>query len=193
MSASWILPYFFFICLFQNSKLLSIKVAHFVFQIFGSAQGTSSLQLCTKFERLLFITSVKRTATQVVYFLFDCPHFWCCSGSILQTLWLLCLLEGEFANFIGVSDAHKDTMQFWMVLRILPLKMDLIQEFFILFTFWNCAVFIWTNCATKLRVLQSAQRSCCDALGAIANQGSLQLVYKVTWRVYYVTLTSPHQ
>ena len=107
MSASWILPYFFFICLFQNSKLLSIKVAHFVFQIFGSAQGTSSLQLCTKFERLLFITSVKRTATQVVYFLFDCPHFWCCSGSILQTLWLLCLLEGEFANFIGVSDAHK--------------------------------------------------------------------------------------
>ena len=78
-----------------------------------------------------------------------------------------------------------------MVFRILPLKIVLIQElsFYSHFEIAPCLFerIVRQSCA----FCNIAQRSVALLEEYIANQASLQLVYKVTERVYYVTLTSP--
>ena len=61
------------------------------------------------------------------------------------------------------------------------------------FLFIHCtsAVFVPAKCAQKLRVLHLRNEICCATLKPSKNQASLQLVHKVTERVYHVTLTSP--
>ena len=62
---------------------------------------------------------------------------------------------------------------------------------FFLFPFCTSAVFVWVKCAQKLRVLHWRNDICCATLTPSAFQASLQLVHKVTERIYHVTLTSP--
>ena len=78
-----------------------------------------------------------------------------------------------------------------MTFQKLPLKKVLIQEFSF-YSHVEIAPCIFERIRHQSYAFCSqVQRSCCAARGAIANQASLQLVHKVTERVYYVTLTSP--
>ena len=70
--------------------------------------------------------------------------------------------------------------------------MDLIQEFSF-YSYFEIAPFLFESTARQTCAFcNRAPRSCCAARGAIANQASLQLVHKVTERVYHVTSSKRH-
>ena len=88
-------------------------------------------------------------------------------------------------NFFSTLDAVLK------VVRILPLIMVLIQEFSFSSHFEIAPCSFERIARQSCAVCKIAQRSVELLEEHIANQASLQLVYKVTERVYYVTLTSP--
>ena len=110
-----------------------------------------------------------------------CPDAWRMHG-------LLILYPHKLKHTVQFWIFFAHSMQFWIGFWKLPLKMVLKQKF-IFYSLFALAPCLFGRSAHKSCAF--CNRCRCATLTPSAFQASLQLVHKVTERIYHVTLTSP--